>query len=57
MISLARGKVIVFILGSGGLWSSDLNKMSVTKEKSHCKSLLLSTKQGQYIFEVGAEYL
>ena len=31
------------------------------KEKSHeetpCKNILLSTKQGQYIFEVGAEYL
>ena len=32
-----------------------------SKEKSHketpCKNLLLSTEQGQYIFEVGAECL
>ena len=44
------------------IWQNDENEtMVLTKEKLHqetpCKNLLLSTKQGQYTFEVGAECL
>jgi hypothetical protein len=48
-------------VGKWGLSTNSKEQKYVSKEKSHketpCKNVLLSKKQGQYIFEVGAECL